>query len=113
MVGHTGVMEAAVKAVETVDSCVQKVVEATLARQGTVLITSDHGNAEKMVDEANAGAMTSHTTYDVDLIFISENIKIKSLNNGVLADIAPTMLKLLGIEQPKAMTGKNLLEMEN
>jgi 2,3-bisphosphoglycerate-independent phosphoglycerate mutase len=105
MVGHTGSIEAAVKAVETVDHCVKEVVEAILKMGGTAIITSDHGNAEKMVDET--GQMhTAHTTSLVPVLITRNDVTI---NTGSLCDLAPTLLELLGIEQPKEMTGKSLI----
>ena len=107
MVGHTGVWEAAIKAVETVDECIGKVVNAVLNNNGIAIITADHGNAEEMFDE-NGEPKTSHTTNPVPFIIIGAgNLKIK---NGNLGDIAPTMLDLMGIEKPKEMTGNSLIE---
>ncbi|MEG6615109.1 2,3-bisphosphoglycerate-independent phosphoglycerate mutase [Peptococcaceae bacterium 1198_IL3148] len=109
MVGHTGKMDAAIKAIEAVDKCVGQVVRAVLARQGTVLITADHGNAELMADEAG-NPVTAHTTDPVPFILINDNqYKQVKLKTGRLEDIAPTMLEILHIEQPKEMTGKSLI----
>jgi len=109
MVGHTGVQEAAIKAVETVDACVAKIVGKVLEKGGTALITADHGNAEKMIDE-NGGPYTAHTTNPVWLILVSNEHKEAMLRSGgKLADIAPTMLKLLGLAKPDEMTGESLL----
>jgi len=106
MVGHTGVWNAAIKAVETVDECLGKVIDALMEENGIALITADHGNAEEMFDE-NANPKTSHTTNPVPFIIVGKNgIKLR---NGILADIAPTMLDLLEIEKPKEMTGKSLI----
>ena len=109
MVGHTGSLPAAIKAVETIDECVQKVVDAILEHDGTLLITADHGNCEQMIDYKTGEPHTAHTTNPVPLILVTkeENLKVKS---GKLADLAPTMLELLGIEQPKEMTGESILE---
>lgn len=107
MVGHTGVIPAAVKAVETVDECVGKVVDAILDKDGVVLITADHGNAEKMLD-ADGNSFTAHTTSLVPLIVTKKDIELRE--DGILADIAPTMLEFLGVEQPTEMTGKTLLK---
>ena len=109
MVGHTGSLPAAIKAVETIDECVQKVVDAILEHDGTLLITADHGNCEQMIDYKTGERHTAHTTNPVPLILVTkeENLKVKS---GKLADLAPTMLELLGIEQPKEMTGESILE---
>ncbi|MDR0917715.1 MAG: 2,3-bisphosphoglycerate-independent phosphoglycerate mutase [Oscillospiraceae bacterium] len=116
MVGHTGIFEAAVKAVETVDTCVGKTVEAVLKMQGVVLITADHGNADKMYED-DGSPFTAHTTFPVPFIVVGAgNIDLRE--NGVLADISPTIIELLNkegfgteevIEQPKEMTGKSLI----
>ena len=107
MVGHTGIMEAAVKAMETVDACAGKIVEKIQALDGVICITADHGNLEKMQNE-DGTPCTAHTTNKVPFIVISKD-KVK-LHEGRLADIAPTLLQFLKIQQPKAMTGKSLLE---
>ena len=106
MVGHTGVWNAAIKAVETVDECLGKVIDVLMEEKGIALITADHGNAEEMFDE-NGNPKTSHTTNPVPFIIVGK--KGIKLRNGILADIAPTMLDLLGIEKPKEMTGKSLI----
>ena len=106
MVGHTGVFEAAVKAVEAVDTCVGRVVEAVKEMDGCVLLTADHGNADKMVDE-DGEPFTAHTTNPVPFCVINHPCKLRE--GGRLADIAPTMLKILGLEQPKEMTGESLI----
>jgi 2,3-bisphosphoglycerate-independent phosphoglycerate mutase len=109
MVGHTGVLEAAVKAVDAVDACVTRVVGAILKIGGEVILTADHGNAEKMADE-NGGPFTAHTVDKVPLILVSDRFKNSKLrNDGILADIAPTMLLLMGIPKPKEMTGTSLI----
>ncbi len=105
MVGHTGSIDAAVKAVEAVDQCVKEVVEAILSVGGVALITSDHGNAEKMVDETGQ-IHTAHTTSLVPILITQQDV---TLNTGALCDLAPTLLELLGVEQPKEMTGKSLI----
>ena len=109
MVGHTGSLPAAIKAVETIDECVQKVVDAMLEHDGTMLITADHGNCEQMIDYKTGEPHTAHTTNPVPLILVTkdESLKVKS---GKLADLAPTMLEILGIEKPKEMTGESILE---
>ena len=109
MVGHTGSLPAAIKAVETIDECVQKVVDAMLAHNGTILITADHGNCEQMIDYKTGELHTAHTTNPVPLILVTndETLKVKS---GKLADLAPTMLEILGIEKPEEMTGESILE---
>ncbi len=106
MVGHTGVIPAAVKAVEVVDECVGKVVDAILDKNGVAIITADHGNAEKMVDE-DGNIFTAHTINKVPLIITDKDITIR--DNGVLSDIAPTLLQYLGVEQPVEMTAKSLI----
>ena len=105
MVGHTGVYEAALKAVSTVDECVGKVVEATSKMGGVSLITADHGNAEHMVDEKGA-PFTAHTTNLVPFYIVGASVKLR---DGRLADIAPTMLDLMGLEKPKEMDGETLI----
>ena len=109
MVGHTGSLPAAIKAIETIDECVGKVVEAMLAHDGTMLITADHGNCEQMIDYKTGEPHTAHTTNPVPLILVSENESLK-IKEGKLADLAPTMLEILGIEQPAEMTGESILE---
>jgi 2,3-bisphosphoglycerate-independent phosphoglycerate mutase len=107
MVGHTGVFDAARQAVEAVDKCVGKVAEAVLAKGGSVLITADHGNADKMY-EPDGSPFTAHTTNPVPFIILGQG-KCQVREGGVLADIAPTMLKMLGLPQPKEMTGKSII----
>ena len=108
MVGHTGSLPAAIKAVETIDECVGKVVEAMLAHDGTMLITADHGNCEQMIDYKTGDPHTAHTTNPVPLILVTKNEKLK-IKEGKLADLAPTMLDILGIEKPEEMTGESIL----
>jgi 2,3-bisphosphoglycerate-independent phosphoglycerate mutase len=107
MVGHTGVFEAAVKAVETVDTCVHDVVETVLAKGGVCLVTADHGNAEQM-KLADGSPMTAHTTNPVPLMLIGAG-NVRLCEGGKLSDIAPTMLEFLGIPKPKEMTGISLI----
>ncbi len=107
MVGHTGVFEAAVAAVEAVDKCVKKVVDAVTAKGGVVLMTADHGNADKMLDE-DGKPFTAHTTNPVAFSVIGKDCKLRS--GGRLADIAPTMLDLLGLPVPPQMKGESLIE---
>ena len=109
MVGHSGFMEAARKAVEAVDTCVGVVVEAVRAKGGKVLITSDHGNAEQMVDYGTGAPHTAHTSYPVPFILVDDERKGVKLREGSLADIAPTMLEILGLPVPKEMEGKSLI----
>jgi len=111
MVGHTGVLEAAIKAVETVDACVGRLVDATLEQGGSLVVTADHGNCEQMIDPENGGPHTSHTTYDVPLIVVDPEAEGKTLRDGGrLADIAPTVLELLGLPIPDEMTGEPLIK---
>jgi 2,3-bisphosphoglycerate-independent phosphoglycerate mutase len=107
MVGHTGVYDAIVKAVTTVDTCVHDVVEAAVAQGGVCILCADHGNAEQTKLE-DGSPMTAHTTNPVPLTIIGAgNVKLRE--GGKLCDIAPTILKLLGITQPKEMTGESLI----
>jgi 2,3-bisphosphoglycerate-independent phosphoglycerate mutase len=111
MVGHTGSIPAAIKAVEAVDECVGRVVQAVLAKGGALIVTADHGNCEQMIDPATGGPHTAHTVYDVDLIVVDDRLKNSrtQLNEGRLADIAPTALALMGLPQPAEMSGRSLL----
>lgn len=111
MVGHTGVMEAAVKAVEALDHCIDQVTQAVESVGGQLLITADHGNAEQMRDPATGQAHTAHTNLPVPLIYVG-NKAVKAVNGGKLSDIAPTMLSLMGMEIPQEMTGKPLFIVE-
>jgi 2,3-bisphosphoglycerate-independent phosphoglycerate mutase len=106
MVGHTGVFDAAKSAVEAVDTCVGKTVDATLEMGGKVLITADHGNADKMY-EADGSPFTAHTTFPVPFCVVGHDCQLRE--GGRLADIAPTMLKLLGLPQPVEMDGQSLI----
>ena len=108
MVGHTGVFDAAVMAAETVDNGVGQVVEAILAKGGAAIITADHGNADRMYDEDGVTPFTAHTTNPVPFCVIGYPCTLRE--GGVLADIAPTMLKILGLPQPEEMTGKSIIE---
>jgi 2,3-bisphosphoglycerate-independent phosphoglycerate mutase len=114
MVGHTGVIDAAIKAVETVDRCVGEVVEAATEKGGVVLITADHGNAEQMIDYQTGGPYTAHTIdFPVPLVLVpgdhSDLAHVTLREGGVLADVAPTILQLMNIEQPSEMEGTSLL----
>ena len=108
MVGHTGVIEAAVKAIEAVDNCLGKVVNKVLEHNGTVFITADHGNAECMIDYSTGKPMTSHTTNLVPFIYVGEKVS-ELRSGGILADIAPTILTKMGLEIPSEMSGKSLI----
>ena len=110
MVWHTGVLEAAEKAVKTVDECVGKVVHAIKEVGGQVMITADHGNAELMIDPDTGGAFTAHTTNPVPFILVADDYKDAKLRqDGILADLAPTMLDLLNLEKPDEMTGSSMI----
>lgn len=111
MVGHTGDYDAAVKAVETLDNCIEQVVAAVKAADGQLLITADHGNAEQMRDPATGQAHTAHTSLPVPLIYVG-NKGVKAVEGGKLSDIAPTMLSLMEMEIPQEMTGKPLFIVE-
>jgi len=108
MVGHTGIIKAAVAAAEKVDQCAAKVVSAVLEKDGCLLVTADHGNAEKMKDDNNH-TFTAHTLNPVPLVLVSQNTENLCLKEGVLGDIAPTMLDIMGIEKPSEMTGNSLI----
>jgi 2,3-bisphosphoglycerate-independent phosphoglycerate mutase len=109
MVGHSGKIEPTVKAVETVDACLGEIEKAVRAKGGAMLITADHGNAEMMIDPATGGPHTAHTTNPVPFIVMAEDAKQYTLKpNGSLRDISPTMLGMLGIDEPKEMTGSDL-----
>ena len=110
MVGHTGVMDAAIKACEAVDECVGKIVDAIKKHEGTLLITADHGNSEQMIDYKTGEPFTQHTTNLVPLILVNkEGVKLK---DGRLCDITPTMLDIMGLDKPAEMTGESLLVKE-
>ncbi len=108
MVGHTGVVEAAKKAVEVIDDSVKQIVEQTLRLGGKLLITADHGNCEFMRNE-DGSPNTAHTTNLVEIIYVADDASSKKMHDGILADVAPTLLEMLRLDQPKEMTGKSLL----
>jgi 2,3-bisphosphoglycerate-independent phosphoglycerate mutase len=108
MVGHTGMMAAAIKGCETVDSCAQKVIEAIWETGGVALVTADHGNSEQMIAH-DGSPHTAHTLNPVRLILAGDAYKNISMKDGILGDIAPTILKILKIEQPSEMTGMALI----
>jgi 2,3-bisphosphoglycerate-independent phosphoglycerate mutase len=110
MVGHTGVFSAAVKAVECLDTCVGRIVAALAKVGGEALITADHGNVEQMEDECTGQAHTAHTCEPVPFIYVGKR-PLKLRHDGVLADVAPTMLRLMGLAQPAEMTGKSIIEL--
>ena len=109
MVGHTGVEAAAVKAIEAVDECIGRAVEAVKEMDGQMFICADHGNAEQLIDEETGEPFTAHTTNPVPFILVNADASYKLREGGCLADIAPTLIELMGMEQPKEMTGKSLL----
>ena len=106
MVGHTGVLEAAIKAVESVDECLGKIYEKVKELNGILIVTADHGNCEEMLDENN-NILTAHTTNPVPFIVTKEGI---NLQPGKLGDIAPTILELMNLDIPKEMTGNSLIQ---
>jgi 2,3-bisphosphoglycerate-independent phosphoglycerate mutase len=111
MVGHTGVLSAAIKAVETVDECAGRLVEAINAQGGVAIVTADHGNCERMIDEMTGEPHTYHTTQPVSLFVIGDqyyNLKPR----GILADVSPTILHLMDIPLPPEMTGRSLIQSE-
>ncbi|MDF2949264.1 MAG: hypothetical protein K0R07_1293 [Sedimentibacter sp.] len=112
MVGHTGDIEAAIKAVEAVDKCLGEIVNIIIRADGTALITADHGNCEEMLDPTNLSKLTAHSTNKVPFIVV-KSPKHYKLREGILADIAPTMLELMGLEQPVEMTGQSLIVHNN
>ena len=112
MVGHTGNLDAAIKAVEALDECVGKVVDEVVKKGGNLLITADHGNAEQMIDYDTGEPHTAHTTNPVPLILISADSTLKLKSGGKLADLAPTMLDLMKLDKPDEMTGESLLDKE-
>jgi len=109
MVGHTGVESAAIKAIETVDTCVGRAVDAIREMDGVLFICADHGNAEQLIDYQTGAPFTAHTTNPVPFILVNADPSLKLREGGCLADIAPTLIELMGMEQPKEMTGKSLL----
>ncbi len=108
MVGHTGVLPATVQALEVVDACVGRIVERVRELGGVTLITADHGNAEQMIDD-DGGPLTAHTTNPVHLILVDDARRGTRLDDGIFADVAPTILQLLGLQTPSEMTGHSLL----
>jgi 2,3-bisphosphoglycerate-independent phosphoglycerate mutase len=108
MVGHTGVLEAAMKACEAVDGCLAQIIPRVLEMNGTAIITADHGNSETMVDE-NGHPHTAHTLNPVRLILVDDSRKTAQMTEGALCDIAPTILDILGIQPPEQMTGHSLI----
>jgi len=109
MVGHTGVVPAGIKAVEVIDDCVRQVVEKTLSLGGKLLLTADHGNCELMKNP-DGSPNTAHTTNLVHFIYVADDAANYEVKPGILADVAPTLLALLGLPQPKEMTGHDLVQ---
>ena len=110
MVGHTGSLPAAIQACEVVDEAVGQIIEATKKQGGGLIVTADHGNAEQMIDPKTGGPHTSHTTYTVELIVVDDRFKGHQLRGGGrLADVAPTLLRMMGLQKPAAMTGESLI----
>ncbi len=110
MVGHTGVLEAAIKAVETVDECAGRLVDAVVAKGGVALVTADHGNCDRMIDHFTGEPHTYHTTQPVTLITIGCDGYVNMTPRGILADVAPTVLDLMGVQPPPEMTGRGLIQ---
>jgi 2,3-bisphosphoglycerate-independent phosphoglycerate mutase len=111
MVGHTGLVSAGVKAVETIDECVARIVPKLLSLGGKCLLTADHGNCEQMRN-SDGSPNTAHTTNLVHFIYVAEDAAKFQLQDGILADVAPTILSLLGLPKPQEMTGRNLLSVQ-
>ncbi len=111
MVGHTGNLQAAIRAIETLDRCLDRVVTAIEESNGDMLLTADHGNSETMCDHDSGQRHTSHTMNPVPLIYIGENLPVAALSNGALRDIAPTLLQIMGLEKPTEMTGESLIQL--
>ena len=112
MVGHTGRIDAAIRAVEAIDACLGRLARAVEARGGTLVVTADHGNAEMMRDPQSGEPHTAHTLDPVPFVVVNPPVPIGRLDDGRLADVAPTLLDLLGLPQPAAMTGRSLIAPE-
>ena len=109
MVGHTGIEAAVIKAIETVDACVERAVEAVKSVDGVMFICADHGNAEQLIDYTTGEPFTAHTTNPVPFILVNYDDAYTLREGGRLCDIVPTLIEIMGMEQPKEMTGKSLL----
>jgi 2,3-bisphosphoglycerate-independent phosphoglycerate mutase len=109
MVGHTGILEASIEAIEVIDKCVGEVVKLIKEVDGTLFICADHGNAEQLVDYETGAPFTAHTTNPVPFILVNADEAYTLREDGCLADIVPTLIECMGMEQPKEMTGKSLL----
>ena len=110
MIGHTGILEAAVLAAETIDKCLGRLEQAIHEAGGILFVTADHGNCEEMVDEDTGEPSTQHTLNDVPAILLNAPLEITALADGRLSDVAPTLLDLMGLDQPQEMTGTSLLQ---
>jgi 2,3-bisphosphoglycerate-independent phosphoglycerate mutase len=110
MVGHSGILSAAIKAVEAVDTCLGRVIDAVREKGGTAFVTADHGNAELMADPQTGAPFTAHTTTPVMAVLVNAPAYVKGLNDGRLCDIAPTLLELLEVKQPADMCGISLIK---
>lgn len=110
MVGHTGKLEQSIRAVEALDECVGRIVDKLSDLGGEAIITADHGNCEYMIDPKNGSSITSHSTFDVPVIVVSD--RVKSVRHGKLCDISPTMLSIMGLDVPKEMTGHSIIELK-
>src|SRR5438132_14162195 len=113
MVGHSGILAAAVKAVETVDDCLARVLKTAEGAGATVIVTADHGNCELMIDPATGGPHTAHTTSPVPFLVIDPDGDRPLRSGGALCDVGPTVLRLLGLERPAEMTGMDLRKEES
>jgi len=109
MVAHTGNLAASVKAVETVDDCVGKIAKSVLSKSGACIITADHGNAEELINLQTGEVDTEHSTNPVPFMYVEGRQRVRELPYGIIADIAPTILAVMGIQHPSGMTGRNLL----
>jgi 2,3-bisphosphoglycerate-independent phosphoglycerate mutase len=109
MVGHTGVIDSVIKAIEVIDECVGDAVQAVKDVDGQMFICADHGNADKLIDEETGASFTAHTTNPVPFILVNADPAYDLREGGCLADIIPTLIELMGMEQPAEMTGKSLL----
>jgi len=109
MIGHTGDLSAGVKAVETCDKCVEKIVNVVLKKNGVIIVTADHGNVEEMINLKTGEVDTEHSCNPVPFILVGKYFKNKRVKNGILADVAPTIIDIFGLKKPKEMTGKSLI----
>jgi 2,3-bisphosphoglycerate-independent phosphoglycerate mutase len=110
MIGHTGILPATIEAIKVLDECLARIVDRVIQKEGVVMITADHGNAEKMICPETGSPFTAHTTNKVPFVLVAESYKDQSLRqNGSLRDIAPTLLSLMGLEIPAEMTGTSLI----